>query len=267
MNYGQNLFPTLITLGSYTSPPGGSGSPHRPQPHHLLFEIIQEGTVYGFEEIPVLYGEGTVFCHYGDQYTVSESPLGSYYGCLVTSFECHSPEHAASWPRCFQWKDLPIMNRFADEMLYAFHQTTMSHTTIGNLIWTRLRFEQEQFQSQEKLQIHPQLRSATDFINTHYREALSLENIAEAASISVSHLHMLFRKYLHESPHQYLIQKRMRVASHTLATSELPIKAIAAEVGYINTENFCRAFRQFSGRSASEYRQAYTRAQVTEANL
>ena len=34
---------------------------------------------------------------------------------------------------------------------------------------------------------------------------------------------------------------------------------VAAEIGYPNAESFCRAFRKFFGRSASEYRQAYSR--------
>lgn len=83
--------------------------------------------------------------------------------------------------------------------------------------------------------------------------------MAKAADVSVSHLHMLFRSHLGESPHQYLIQKRLRIAGHALATGNLSIKAVASEVGYPNAENFCRAFRKFFGRSASEYRQAYFR--------
>jgi AraC-like DNA-binding protein len=70
---------------------------------------------------------------------------------------------------------------------------------------------------------------------------------------------MLFRTHLGESPHQYLIQKRMRVAGHALASGNLPVKAVASEVGYPNAESFCRAFRKFFGRSASAYRQAYAR--------
>jgi AraC-like DNA-binding protein len=238
---------------------GGSPSPRLPQANHLLFEIIQEGTVYGFEDPAILHGEGTVFCHYGQQTTVSNSPSDSYYSCLVASFECCTESDASQWLRCFQWKDRQSMHRFIDEMLYAFHQTSLNPLLIGNLIWSRLLFELQQFQLQQRLQsVHPQLRIATDFMNAQYRHALSLEEIAHTAGISVSHLHMLFREYLNESPHQYLIQKRMRAAGHALATSDLPIKAIAANVGYPNTENFCRAFRKFFGRSASEYRQAYS---------
>lgn len=261
MKYEQNLLPRLVTLGAYNSPIGGSRNPAMIAQRRLLFEVIQEGSVYGLEDEPVLHGEGSVFCHRPGQQTVSDSPPQSYYSCMVASFEYDAKTPPINWPRCFYWKDRQSMHRFTEEMLYAFHHAAMDRTVIGNLIWSRLHFELEQFRTLEKMQhVHPQLRVATDFINSGYHSALSLEDVAQAAGVSVSHLHMLFRDHLGESPHQYLIQKRMRVAGHSLATNDQPIKAIAAEVGYANTESFCRAFRKFFGRSASEYRQAYSRA-------
>lgn len=249
-----------MRLGTYASPMGGSRNPALVPPNQLLFEIIQEGSVYGFEEVPVLHGEGAVFCHQAGQRTVSDSPPRSYYGCLVVSFACRDKDLVWEWPRFFQWKDRKSMHAFAEEMLHAFHREALDRDAVGSLLLSRLAFELERSRSLAKTQdIHPQLGVATDFINTNYAKALSLEDVAAAAGVSVSHLHMLFRRHLGESPHQYLIQKRMRIAGHALATSGLSIKAVAGEVGYANAENFCRAFRKFFGRSASEYRQAYVR--------
>ncbi len=239
---------------------GGAPKPASVDRGELLFEIIQEGTVYGFEETPALHGEGSVFCHGAGQVTVSNSPAESYYGCYVVWFECDREDVQLDWPRCFQWKDRKSMHAFAQEMLQAFHYAAVDRNAIGNLILARLEFELERSQSLERTQaIHPQLSLATDFLNKNYAQPLSLDDVAQAAEISVSHLHMLFRTHFGESPHQYLIQKRMRIAGHALATSNLPIKAVSADVGYANVENFCRAFRKFFGRSASEYRQAYFR--------
>jgi AraC-like DNA-binding protein len=260
MNGWRNLPLKLTQVGSYTSPLGGSRKPASVDCNEVLFEIIQEGTVYGLEETPVLHGEGRVFCHPGGQISVSESPPGSYYSCLVIWFECHPQDFQLGWPRSFQWKDRKSMHAFVEEMLQAFHYSALNLDVVGSLILSRLEFELERSRSLERTQdFHPQLSLATDFLNKNYAQPLSLDDVAKAAEISVSHLHMLFRAHLGESPHQYLIQKRMRIAGHALATSNLPIKAVAAEVGYPNAENFCRAFRKFFGRSASEYRQAYFR--------
>ena len=64
---------------------------------------------------------------------------------------------------------------------------------------------------------------------------LAAAAVAKAVDLSVSHLHLLFRTQLGESPHQYLIRKRLRIAGHALATSKQSIKAVAAEVGYTPT--------------------------------
>ena len=152
------------------------------------------------------------------------------------------------------------MHAFAEEMIRAFHYSALDRDVIGGLMLARLEFELERSRSLERTQAsQPQLSLATDFINRNYAKPLSLGDVAKAAAMSVSHLHMLFRAHLGESPHQYLIQKRMRIAGHALATGNQSIKVVAAEVGYPNAENFCRAFRKFFGRSDSEYRQAYFR--------
>ncbi len=260
MNDWRKLPLRLTQVGAYNSPMGGSRKPASIDGNEILFEIIREGTVYGFEETPVLHGEGSVFCHPPGNRSVSDSPPESYYACLVVWFECERKDFKLDWPRCFQWKDRKSMHAFAGEMLQAFHYSGLDHGVIGDLILARLALELERSRSLAKSQdVHPQLSLATDFINKHYAEPLSLDDVAAAADISVSHLHMLFRAHLGESPHQYLIQKRMRIAGHALATSNQSIKAVAMDVGYPNAESFCRAFRKFFGRSASEYRQAYFR--------
>ena len=74
MNRWRNLPPRLTRLGTYASPLGGSRWPTSAERGEVLFEIIQEGSVYGLEETPVLHGEGAVFCHYNGQNSVSDSP-------------------------------------------------------------------------------------------------------------------------------------------------------------------------------------------------
>src|SRR5690606_41771785 len=151
-------------------------------------------------------------------------------------------------------------------MLHAFHYAALERDAIGSLILARLGFELERSRSLAKSQaVHPQLSLATDFINRHYADPLSLDDVARAANVSVSHLNMLFRTHLGESPHQYLIQKRMRLAGHALATGVLSIKDVVYEVGFPNAENCCVALRKLFCLFASEYRRSSSR--VTPAGV
>lgn len=260
MNRWRNLSVRLKGLGTYASPLGGSRRPTSAFENEVMFEIIQEGSVFGLEDTPLLHGEGAVFCHRQGQRSVSDSPPESYYHCYVARFDCRPEDFSSDWPRVFQWKDRKSMHAFMEEMLNAFHYAALDRDVVGNLIRARLEFELERSRSLARAQeIPPQLGLATDFINRNYAKPLSLDDVAKAAGVSVSHLHMLFRAHLGESPHQYLIQKRLRIAGHALATSNQSVKAVAAEVGYPNAESFCRGFRKFIGRSASEYRRVYSR--------
>jgi len=258
---GSRIFPRLVQFSSYTSAIGGSRSPVSIRRNQICFEIIREGSVYGHECAPELHGEGRVFCHGAGGVTVSKSPPEGYYSCLVAYFEYAAGEPVAAWPRSFQWDDRQVMHRFSDEMLYAYHYAALERQVIGHLVWARLLFQLEQHrQIVDREGIHPKLHLATAYINLHFTEQISLDDIAQSADLSVSHLHMLFREHMKETPHQFLIQKRMRSAGHALVTTSDSIKVIAVHFGYANTENFCRAFRKFFGRSASDYRNAYISA-------
>jgi AraC-like DNA-binding protein len=259
MIYGQKLPVALSGLVSYLSPLGGSMKPASIGHKQLWFELINEGSVYDFGQEPTLRGEGSVFCHQAGQVTVSESPHDSYYRCVVIRFECRDADVRKLWPRHFQWQNRQAMHAFLDEMLHAFHYAALNKDVIGALIWSRLCLELERFKSSMHTQgVHPQIYAATNYINVHYSRQIGIDEIAMAAGVSGSHLYALFREHLRKSPHQYLIQKRMRAAGHALVSTTLPIKAIANDVGYMNTENFCRAFKSFFGQTAAAYRQAYS---------
>lgn len=63
----------------------------------------------------------------------------------------------------------------------------------------------------------------------------------------------LFRRGVGSTPHQYLLQLRLREAVRLLQ-GDAPIYAIAARVGFRDGETFCRAFKRRYGLSPGMYR-------------
>lgn len=98
------------------------------------------------------------------------------------------------------------------------------------------------------------LQKAVQKIKKHREQYLSLENLARESGVSPRTLTRLFQKHLHISPHQYLIQERMKSAARMLDFGELAVKEIAISSGYSDVLNFSTAFRRFFGCSPSEYR-------------
>ncbi len=253
----EKVKPALISVGYYTSPRGGSPSPHAIAAGQILFELITGGGVYG-PAGDTLHGPGWVFAHGPGDSTVWRSEPGGHYECMTAGFELASVTRPESWPRSFDWGDPAGAETFAHEVLHAFHHTDVDRGILGDLVWSRLRFQLDAFRRrEERSEIPPRLSEVLTYIDRHLTDPLGIDDLAAHVGLSAPHLHARFKEYVGTTPHQYVIRSRLQEARHRLATSTAPIKAIAADIGYANTESFCRAFKTHFNTTAAAYRRKY----------
>ncbi len=254
MIYGAGVKTALVSVGHYVSPPGGAEKPSIIPAKLLLFELITEGAVYspGGKD---LHGVGSVFAHHPGESTVSRTPGDGHYACMTASYRLDRLPRRFAWPRVFQWTVAGDALRFSEEVLFAFHHTDLDHGVLGDLIWSQFRFRFEEFRRSAKHRsIPPLLAGVMSHMDSLYAQPLGVEDLAAHFGLSASYLHAQFRNHAGMTPHQYLILQRMRGARHKLVTTGDPIKSIARDVGYTNTENFCRAFKKHCGLTAAAYR-------------
>lgn len=102
------------------------------------------------------------------------------------------------------------------------------------------------------------LSEAIRYINMHYQNIRSLEEIAVFCNVSKSHLSRLFRERLHTSLQEYLIQFRLNKAKELLVNTSLPICEIAVQVGYQSEINLLRAFKNKYGIPPNAYRKKHS---------
>ncbi len=98
------------------------------------------------------------------------------------------------------------------------------------------------------------LKKMMSFVQHHYAEELSLDDIAKSGNISKSSCLLLFRKYLRESPVQYLISCRLKAAANLLGNTELPVTEITYLAGFSSPSYLAERFRRQYGISPLEYR-------------
>jgi AraC-like DNA-binding protein len=252
---GAGMKLALESVGHYVSGPGGASAAAVIPPKRLLFELITEGAVYS-PSGDDLHGVGAVFAHGPGASTVSKTPGDGHYACMTARYRLDRQPFA--WPRFFQWEDSAAALRFSEEILFAFHHTDLDHAVLGDVIWSQFRFRLEEFRRSARHQsIPPLVANVQSHLDRHFAEPLGIEEVAARFGLSASHLHALFREHVGLTPHQHLILQRMRFARHRLATSVDPIKSIAQDAGYANTENFCRAFRKHCGLPAAAYRRKF----------
>lgn len=85
---------------------------------------------------------------------------------------------------------------------------------------------------------------------------VTLAEFAISEGMSLTTVRRKFKSAMGVSVHHYAIQTRVRRARKMLAETDIPLKAIAEELGYENVFFFSRQFRQHAGISPGKYRSA-----------
>lgn len=98
------------------------------------------------------------------------------------------------------------------------------------------------------------VKQAVAYIQEHYREKISLQEVADRCYISQWHLSKQLNRYAGKSFYDILNSVRIRAACDLLADPSLKIGEISELVGYADVAHFARTFKKLEGVSANEYR-------------
>jgi AraC-like DNA-binding protein len=101
------------------------------------------------------------------------------------------------------------------------------------------------------------LLRARDLIDVRYAEPLDLDALARAACVSRWHFVRSFRRAFGETPHQYLLTRRMERAAALLRTTDHAVAAICVEVGLSSVGSFTTSFKRVYGCTPTAYRRAH----------
>ncbi len=98
-----------------------------------------------------------------------------------------------------------------------------------------------------------------EYIETHYSEPLSLDELAAHVKISKSYLSTIFKMSAGIGIKDYITNLKLSKAAELLVTSNKNVTEIISMVGYDTPRGFQRAFKNKYGVSASEYRRLHTK--------
>jgi len=101
----------------------------------------------------------------------------------------------------------------------------------------------------------PKLASVFHFIEAHYRQPISLSEVAQQVGYSPAYLTNLVQSHTGRTVKQWIIERRMAQAKTLLATTTQSVRQIAETSGYSDAGYFTRQFRQFNGVSPQVWRQ------------
>lgn len=95
------------------------------------------------------------------------------------------------------------------------------------------------------------------YINMHYAENLTLEQLSTICYLSPSYISKVFKKHLNTNFVDYVSSVRIKVAKRLMKNLDLSMKEISSEIGYITPNYFTRVFKKYEGMTPSEYRSKY----------
>jgi AraC-like DNA-binding protein len=101
------------------------------------------------------------------------------------------------------------------------------------------------------------LLRAKDLMDARYRDPLDVPTLARAAHLSPAHFSREFRRTFGETPHQYLLTRRLERAAALLRNTDRSVAYVCAAVGLQSVGSFTTSFRRVFGVTPTEYRAAH----------
>lgn len=150
---------------------------------------------------------------------------------------------------------LPSVNNHLEEHLSEFNQLLLhavSYSALMENLYTMLidtgTTRNQKMSTQELYEF------AKEYICTNYAQPLSMQSVCDEIGISQTYLSRLFRKYSDTTFNVFLTQCRMEAAMKLLREKpNLLLRDVAVCVGYDDSSYFTKVFRQYTGKTPSQW--------------
>ncbi len=101
------------------------------------------------------------------------------------------------------------------------------------------------------------LLRARDLADVRFGEAVTVDDMARAAGLSVAHFSREFKGTFGETPHRYLLTRRLERAASLLRTTDRRVADVCFLVGLGSVGSFTTSFRRMFGMSPTQYRRSF----------
>ena len=92
------------------------------------------------------------------------------------------------------------------------------------------------------------------YIDSNLHRTIHIRDLSAVARRSPAHFARKFKLAIGESPHAYVVRKRLERACHLMMTSASSLSEIALSVGFSDQAHLCRLFRHAFGQSPANWR-------------
>lgn len=122
--------------------------------------------------------------------------------------------------------------------------------------------EQLMDESAETVRISTSQRLILEFVQSHYQEDISLQDVARIMNYSDAYFCKLFKQCFDKNFTAYLSEYRVERAKRLLDNMAVNVKEISELVGYKDSNYFAKVFKRVAGLTPSEYRTMLQRTRI-----
>lgn len=109
----------------------------------------------------------------------------------------------------------------------------------------------------DEVHTHRQIERAVEHIRTHFRQRVTVPELAAMACLSPRQLHRKFVEAFGMSPQAVILKVRIQAACELLADPDRSVGEIASEVGFADQSSFTQHFQKHLGLTPLKYRRQF----------
>ena len=107
-----------------------------------------------------------------------------------------------------------------------------------------------------------QVRWIDEYIEANLSYRIFVDDLAQQVALSPFYFCRVFKSATGDSPHVYILRKRVEYASQLLQSNEYSILEIALSSGFSDASNFSKQFKKFTGQTPSNYRRGFEKRPI-----
>jgi AraC family transcriptional regulator len=101
-----------------------------------------------------------------------------------------------------------------------------------------------------------QARKVLEHIERHVTHRVLIADLCALVQRSEAHFSRSFRRTFGQSPHAFVVRRRVELAVHYMLQTDTPLSDIALQCGFVDQAHLCKHFRRIVGDTPAAWRRA-----------